>query len=251
MVFRYPGCHRLTTAVLFLAGVAPPVSPQGHADQSLAIDVGPAAQQSDAESEQQKLLADPAGSTEAYSHGVERHRDAGAAERSSGGGGEGGGGGGHQNLWERVVGMGRRMEFMHLPYTALDRSTSDLTVTEVRIFFFFFFTLVTGPRRSVRRKLSGTRVYEPQIRARLGTTTHFCEVVVLKFRCGSRRLLRKRGALQTARSHLQRHQRPHRGLSSPTCPHSQPRHRPCCCRPRATGTQCRFQRRTSRRGWRR
>ena len=45
---------------------------------------------------------------------------------------------------------------------------------------FFFFTLVTGPRRSLSLKLSDTRVYAPQIRARLGTTTHFCEVVVLK-----------------------------------------------------------------------
>ena len=42
--------------------------------------------------------------------------------------------------------------------------------------FFFFFTLVTGPRRSLSLKLSDTRVYEPHIRARLGTTTHFCEV---------------------------------------------------------------------------
>ena len=33
--------------------------------------------------------------------------------------------------------------------------------------FFFFFTLVTGPRRSLSLKLSDTRVYEPQIRARL------------------------------------------------------------------------------------
>ena len=30
---------------------------------------------------------------------------------------------------------------------------------------FFFFTLVTGPRRSLSLKLSDTRVYEPQIRA--------------------------------------------------------------------------------------
>ena len=37
-------------------------------------------------------------------------------------------------------------------------------------FFFFFFTFVTGPRGSLRLKLSDTRVYEPQIRARLGTT---------------------------------------------------------------------------------
>ena len=42
---------------------------------------------------------------------------------------------------------------------------------------FFFFSLVTGPRRSLRLKMSDTRVYEPQIRARLGTTAHFCEVV--------------------------------------------------------------------------
>jgi len=33
-------------------------------------------------------------------------------------------------------------------------------------FFFFFFTLVTCPRRSLSLKLSETRVYEPQIRAR-------------------------------------------------------------------------------------
>jgi len=37
-----------------------------------------------------------------------------------------------------------------------------------RVFFFFFFTLVTGPRRSLGLKLSDTRVYGPQIRARLG-----------------------------------------------------------------------------------
>jgi len=30
--------------------------------------------------------------------------------------------------------------------------------------FFFFFTLVTSPRRSLSLKLSDTRVYEPQIR---------------------------------------------------------------------------------------
>ena len=40
------------------------------------------------------------------------------------------------------------------------------------------FTLVTGPRRSLSLKLSDARVHEPQIRARLGTTAHFCEVIV-------------------------------------------------------------------------
>ena len=37
-------------------------------------------------------------------------------------------------------------------------------------FFFFFITLVAGRRRSLSLKLSDARVYEPQIRARLGTT---------------------------------------------------------------------------------
>ena len=45
------------------------------------------------------------------------------------------------------------------------------------LLLFFFFTLVTGPRRSLSLKLSGARVYEPQIRARLGTTAHFCKVL--------------------------------------------------------------------------
>jgi len=31
-------------------------------------------------------------------------------------------------------------------------------------------------------ELSDTKVYAPQIRARLGTAAHFCEVVVLKLR---------------------------------------------------------------------
>ena len=31
------------------------------------------------------------------------------------------------------------------------------------VVFFFFFTLVTGPRRSLSLKLSDTRIYEPQI----------------------------------------------------------------------------------------
>ena len=40
----------------------------------------------------------------------------------------------------------------------------------------FFFTLVTGPIRSLNLTLRDTRVYEPQIRARLGTAAHFCKV---------------------------------------------------------------------------
>jgi len=37
-------------------------------------------------------------------------------------------------------------------------------VWELRRYFFFFFTLVTGPRRSLSLKLSDTKVYEPQTR---------------------------------------------------------------------------------------
>ena len=48
-------------------------------------------------------------------------------------------------------------------------------------FFSIFFTPVTGPRRSSSLKPSDTRVY---IRARLGTTTHFCEVIVFRLRWG-------------------------------------------------------------------
>ena len=41
------------------------------------------------------------------------------------------------------------------------------------LLFFFFFTLFTGPRRSLSLKLSDTRDYEPPIRASLGTTAHY------------------------------------------------------------------------------
>ena len=56
----------------------------------------------------------------------------------------------------------------------------------------FCLTLVTGPRGSLSLKLSDTKVYEPPIRARLGTTAHFCGVVVLKLRGGTRSLSRAR-----------------------------------------------------------
>ena len=46
----------------------------------------------------------------------------------------------------------------------------DRAIDVINEVIFFFFTLVTGPRRSLSLKLSDTRVYEPQIRARLGTT---------------------------------------------------------------------------------
>ena len=46
----------------------------------------------------------------------------------------------------------------------------------------FLFTLVAGFRRSLSLKLSETRVCEPQIRARLVSTVHFYEVVVLRLR---------------------------------------------------------------------
>ena len=49
--------------------------------------------------------------------------------------------------------------------------------------FFFFFTLVTGPRRSLSLKLSDTKVYEPQIRARLGNHNTTILVIGSKLVC--------------------------------------------------------------------
>jgi len=37
----------------------------------------------------------------------------------------------------------------------------------LRVLLFFFLTLVTGPRSSLRLKMSDTRFYEPHTRARL------------------------------------------------------------------------------------
>ena len=54
---------------------------------------------------------------------------------------------------------------------------THLNLTFWVCFFCVFFTRVTGPRRSLSLKLSDTRVCEPLIRARLGTTAHFCKVV--------------------------------------------------------------------------
>jgi len=64
-----------------------------------------------------------------------------------------GGGGSGEDRWEAKA--------------ERDASSSSNAVS---FFFFFFFTLGTGPRRSLSLKLSDTRVYEPQIRARLVTT---------------------------------------------------------------------------------
>ena len=55
---------------------------------------------------------------------------------------------------------------MHATQVSRPRSASH-GLTDL---LFFFFTLVTGTRRSLSLKLSDTRVYEPQIRVRLGTT---------------------------------------------------------------------------------
>ena len=54
----------------------------------------------------------------------------------------------------------------------------QLLLRTLNFFFVVFFTLVTGPSRSLSLKLSDTRGYEPYIRVRLGTDAHFCGVVV-------------------------------------------------------------------------
>ena len=54
------------------------------------------------------------------------------------------------------------------PHTILRERGHALSVAG---FFLFFFTLVAGPRRSLGLQLRDANVYEPQIRARLGTTS--------------------------------------------------------------------------------
>jgi len=79
-----------------------------------------------------------------------------------------------------------------LALSAVHRARQSWLSLALPVCFFFFFTLVTGPRRSFTLKLCDTRVYAPQIRARLGTTSHFCKVVVAQ---PLYRTLQKRKAL--------------------------------------------------------
>ena len=86
--------------------------------------------------------------------------------------------------------LGPNVEESHIASRTYRKADiSKLVKTPVDVRLPFFFTLVTGPRRSLSLTLSDTGVYEPQIRARLGTTTHFCEVVVLKLRAVGMRVV--------------------------------------------------------------
>ena len=53
--------------------------------------------------------------------------------------------------------------------SSLRSSSSSSSTSRSLPLSFFCFTLVTGPRRSLSLNLSDTGVYEPQMRARLGT----------------------------------------------------------------------------------
>jgi len=66
-------------------------------------------------------------------------------------------------------GMRVRSSILLRPFEWLVRALSWVLN---KVTFFFFFTLFTGPRRSLSLKLSGTKVYQPQLRARLDTTAH-------------------------------------------------------------------------------
>ena len=60
----------------------------------------------------------------------------------------------------------------------MDIETAELAV-KVQTFFFFFFVFILG------LQLSDTKVYEPEIRALLGTASHYCEAAVLKSYMGA------------------------------------------------------------------
>ena len=72
-----------------------------------------------------------------------------------------------ERLWLQ---KGRRVKAENPPRMENDpleveREPEEDEVPFPPVLFFFFFTLVTGPRCSLSLKLSDTRVYEPQIRA--------------------------------------------------------------------------------------
>ena len=98
--------------------------------------------------------------------------------------------------------LSRRLQFMVRRHKFNEDSLLLCRMASYR--FFFFFTLVTASRKSSSLQLSDARVYEPQIRARLGNTAHFC-------RCG--------------RPHSPRNRQNFRGsrlLTPPPCPTARP-----------------------------
>ena len=58
-------------------------------------------------------------------------------------------------------------------YVVLNHDETKAWITLQAPPFFFFFTFVTGLKRSLSHNWSGTRVYEPEIRARLGKQPPF------------------------------------------------------------------------------
>jgi len=75
-------------------------------------------------------------------------------------------------------GLGFQAKVLSCSLFARKRPCPDrgCAVSQGRTFCFFFVTLDTGPRRPSSPELSDTKVFEPYIRARLGTAAHFCKV---------------------------------------------------------------------------
>ena len=71
-----------------------------------------------------------------------------------------------QGILSETQGQNLVLAVLIVPYS-LDRGVYLVKACEPKrrgpSFFFFFFTLVTGPSRSLSLKLSETKVYEPQI----------------------------------------------------------------------------------------
>ena len=68
-------------------------------------------------------------------------------------------------FYRTYKGLGLTLNHKHLRecHGACRRGRRHTLTPETLFFCFFFFTLVTGPRRSLSLKLSVERVYEPQI----------------------------------------------------------------------------------------
>ena len=69
-----------------------------------------------------------------------------------------------------------------IPYLCAPRGGEQSGVWRALRFLFLIITLDPGPRRHLSIELSDTKVYGPEIRARLGTAAHFCKVVGLELR---------------------------------------------------------------------
>ena len=88
-----------------------------------------------------------------------------------------------QSLSTRVVVFGRRASCSLLliwQLQVLSRTNPGTRISRLRPLSSLLLLYFHRLQKVLAHKLSDARVYEPQIRARLGTTAHFCKVAVVE-----------------------------------------------------------------------